>query len=382
MPRSLPLPPPSRARALPRGAVLALSLAALALPLTLGGCEELGIGGDPHPPVIIGAPPLNVTATFTNEPNAFTPPESAEPLAFALTLAVREGRPTVVLAGRYNLPAVARARYGDDPRHAIYVIALNTEAHRLHAAPVGPPLSSTSEPPAFQGDVTADQATGQPLRGAFSVDLPVALGLPELSAPYQFFLWMDEHVTARQSIVSPTNRTSREGAEVLPITGPAILLQGTESQIPVPGLTMAAEPETSVVRGIVAHDRDLPEPVPFLLLAVERPAMKFGYARVVLPNDEDSVRLAYDFDVRHLFFGHVPQGRVWVLGMMDGAVGAPVAVRMPERPVVPLTDGGVPATDAGVPAAAAPAPAPAAPAAPAAPPGSAPTQPAAPHAHH
>lgn len=367
MPRSLS---PSAFRSLSRPAALVVCLAALALPLTLGGCEKYGIGGEPAPPLITGAPPLNVTATFMTEPNAFTPPESAAPLEFALTLAVREGRPTVALAGRYNLPAVARARYGEDPRHAIYVIALNTEAHRLHAAPVGPPLSPTSTPPTFQGDVFADQATGEPLRGVFSVDLPVALGLPELSAPYQFFLWMDEHVTGRQSFVSPTNRTPREGNEVLPITGPTILMQGTDSQLAVPGVTMAADPNTSVVRGVVAHDRDLPEPIPFLLLAVERPAMRFGYARVVLPNDEDSVRLSYDFDVRHLYFNHEPQGRVWVLGNMDSAVGTPVSVRMPERPVVPVADGGVPApADAGVPAAAAPAaaPAPAAAAAPAAP---------------
>lgn len=379
--RSLPLlPSPFRARSLPRAGALALSVVALALPVFVGGCDKIGIGGEPHPPVIVGAPPLSVTATFMNEPNAFTPPESAEPLAFALTLAVREGRPTVVLAGRYNLPAVARARYGEDPRHAIYVIALNTEAHRLHAAPVGPPRTPTSEPPAFRGDVFADQATGEPLQGVFSVDLPVALGLPVLSASYQYFLWMDEHVTTRQSFVSPNNRTPREGAEVLPITGPAILLQGTDSQIPVPGVTMATDPNTSVVRGIVAHDRDVPEPIPLLVLAVERPAMRFGYARVVLPNDEDSVRLAYDFDVRHLYFNHQPQGRVWVLGIMDGAVGAPVAVHMPELPVVPVTDGGVPAPAAAAPAA--PAPTPAAPPAAPTPAAPAPAAAAPAPAHH
>jgi hypothetical protein len=323
--------------------VLATLLAALALPFTVGGCDKIGIGGEPHPPLMMGPTPLSVTDTFMTEPNAFTPPESAAPLDFALTLAVREGRPTVVLSGRYNLPATARARYGDDPRHAIYVIALNPEAHRLHAAPVGPPLSPTSEPPAFQGDVFADQGSGEPLRGVFSVDLPAALGLPQLSATYQFFLWMDEHVTARQQIVVPTNRTPREGHEVLPITGPAILLQGTDSQLPFPGVTMTPDEGTSVVRGIVAHDRDVPEPIPLLVLAVERPAMRFGYARVVLPNDEDSVRLAYDFDVRHLYFNHQPEGRVWVLGIMAESMGTPVAVRMPERPVVPVTDGGVPA---------------------------------------
>lgn len=366
--------------------VLATLLAALALPFTVGGCDKIGIGGEPHPPLMMGPTPLSVTDTFMTEPNAFTPPESAAPLDFALTLAVREGRPTVVLSGRYNLPATARARYGDDPRHAIYVIALNPEAHRLHAAPVGPPLSPTSEPPAFQGDVFADQGSGEPLRGVFSVDLPVALGLPQLSASYQFFLWMDEHVTARQGIVSPTNRTPREGHEVLPITGPAILLQGTDSQLPFPGVTMTPDAGTSVVRGIVAHDRDLPEPVPLLVLAVERPAMRFGYARVVLPNDEDSVRLAYDFDVRHLYFNHQPEGRVWVLGIMAESMGTPVAVRMPERPVVPVVDGGVPAPAAAPAAPPAPAaPASAAPAAaPAAPAAAAPAAAPAPagHAHH
>jgi hypothetical protein len=345
---------------MPRAATVAAWLAASLLPLAAGGCESLGIGGEPHEPVMVGSRPLDVTATFTNEANAFTPAESDVPLDFALTLAVRESRPTVVLAGRYNLPATARARYGDDPRHAIYVIAINPEAHRIHAAPVGPPRSPASDPPAHQGDVWSDQASGAPLRGAFSVDVPVALGLPELSASYQFFLWMDEHLTARHGIVSPTNRTPREGREVLPVTGPAILMPATDSQVPVPGLTMTNDPGTSIVRGVVAHDRDVPEPIPLLLLAVERPAMRFGYARVVLPNDEESVRLAYDLDVAHLYFDHRPEGRVWVLGIMAEAMGTPIAVRMPDPAAVPAAaaelDGGVPPAPAAAEAPAAPRP--------------------------
>jgi hypothetical protein len=112
--------------------------------------------------------------------------------------------------------------------------------------------------------------------------------------------------------------------------------------------------------------------------------MRFGYARVVLPNDEDSVRLAYDFDVRHLYFNHQPEGRVWVLGIMAESMGTPVAVRMPERPVAPVTDGGVPApaaAEAPAPAVPAAAPVPAAPA-PAAPAAPAPAPAAAGHAHH
>ena len=97
--------------------VLATLLAALALPFTVGGCDKIGIGGEPHPPLMMGPTPLSVTDTFMTEPNAFTPAESAAPLDFALTLAVREGRPTVVLSGRYNLPATARASAGS-PFHS------------------------------------------------------------------------------------------------------------------------------------------------------------------------------------------------------------------------------------------------------------------------
>jgi hypothetical protein len=252
--------------------VLATLLAALALPFTMGGCDKIGIGGEPHPPVMMGPTPLSVTDTFMTEPNAFTPPESAAPLDFALTLAVREGRPTVVLSGRYNLPATARARYGDDPRHAIYVIALNPEAHRLHAAPVGPPLSPTSEPPAFQGDVFADQASGEPLRGVFSVDLPAALGLPQLSATYQFFLWMDEHVTARQQIVVAHQPHAARGPRGAAHHGAGHPAAGDRQPAAVPGRDHdPRRGRTSVVRGIVAHDRDVPEPIPLLVLAVERP---------------------------------------------------------------------------------------------------------------
>ncbi|MBK6807780.1 MAG: hypothetical protein IPG81_02555 [Sandaracinaceae bacterium] len=69
-PRSLPL-------------VIATLLAALALPFTVGGCDKIGIGGEPHPPVMMGSPLTGVTDTFMTEPNAFTPAESAAPLDFA-----------------------------------------------------------------------------------------------------------------------------------------------------------------------------------------------------------------------------------------------------------------------------------------------------------
>lgn len=361
----LRLPSSASPRA-PRAFVLSAAVAALALGAT--GCEALGLTSEPHPPEPMGPPPLSISSTFLTEPNDFTPPESDAPLSFALTLAVRNARPTVVLSGRYNLPAAARARYGDDPRHAIYVVALNTVAYRIHAAPVGPPLSPTSTPPAFAGDVFADEASGEPLRGVFSVDVPVAVGLPNLSAPYQFFLWMDEHVTERQSFITPNNTTPREGHEVLPITGPAMLLQRTESDLAVPGVTVTVTEGSSVVEGIIAHELDAPEPVPLVYIAVERPAMQYGYARVVLPMDDDSSRLHYDLDVRHLFFNHEPEGRVWVLGLMGDATSTPVALRMPERPVPPAAvDGGVPAPAEAALAATAPAaPAAAAPAAPAA----------------
>jgi hypothetical protein len=335
---------------------LLVSLATGGLTLGAAGCEQLGITDPPHAPEPMGPPPLAVSETFFTEPNEFTPAESDAPLDFALTLAVRDSRPTLVLSGRYNLPAVARARYGDDPRHAIYVVALNTEGYRIHAAPVGPPRSPTSEPPAFAGDVFADQGSGEPLRGVFSVDVPVALGLPNLSAPYQFFLWMDEHVTPRQAFINPSNNTPREGREVLPVTGPAMLLQRTESDLAVPGVTVNITEGSSVVEGVVAHHLDLPEPVPLVYIAVERPANQYGYARVVLPHDDDSSRLHYDLDVRHLFFNHEPEGRVWVLGLMGEATSTPASLRVPERPAP--VDGGVPAApptvDGGVPAAPAP----------------------------
>ncbi|MCA9574505.1 MAG: hypothetical protein R3B40_07995 [Polyangiales bacterium] len=329
-PRHVPM------RATRAGRIRLLAAGLLVLAFVGSGCS-----GEPHPPEPMGPPPMSVTTTFMTDPNAFTPAESDAPLDFALTLAVRNSRPTLVLSGRYNLPAAVRARYGEDPRHAIYLVAINTEAFRIHAAPVGPPLSPTSEPPAFAGDVFADEATGEPLRGVFSVDVPVALGLPPLSAPYEFFLWIDEHVTPRQSFINPSNTTPREGHEVLPITGPAMLLQRTESDAAIPSITIQTTEGSSVVEGVVAHELDTPEPVPLLYMAVERPVMQYGYARVVLPHDDESRRLHYDLDVRHLFFNHEPTGRVWVLGMMGSATATPAALRVPERPAP--VDGGVPA---------------------------------------
>ncbi len=309
-----------------------LSLLGLLL-LTGTGCDALGIGSEPAAPHIIGERPLVLTETFFTEANGHTPPASDEPLAFNVTLAVREGRPTVLLAGRYNLPAVARARYGEDPRHAIYLVSLNTDAQRLHATPVGP------APDAPAGDPMQDEASGERLAGTFNVDVPVALGLPEASAPFEFFLWMDEHVTPRQSFVTPDNETPRVGREVLPISGAALLLERTEGDLPIPGITLTPDPDSTVIRGVVAHDRDAHDLIPMLLLAVERPASRFGYARVVMPTEEGMPRFNYDVDIRHLFFEHEPEGRVWMLGIMADAHSEPVSLLVPERPI---PDGGVP----------------------------------------
>ena len=105
----------------------------------------------------------------------------------------------------------------------------------------------------------------------------------------------------------------------------------------MPSVTVSVTEGSSVVTGIVAHELGAPDPVPLIYMAVERPAMHYGYARVVLPMDEESSRLHYDLDVRHLFFDHEPTGRVWLLGLMGEATSTPTSLRMPERGVAPTT---------------------------------------------
>ena len=307
-----------------------MSIVLLAAAFCFGGCEALGLSSPPAPPVAPSEVPIAVTETYWTEPNEHTPAASDGPLAFALTLGVREGQSTLVATGRYSLPGAIRQRYGDDPRHQIMLVAINTDAQRIHAAPVGPEVEA-------EGDVFADGG-GESLTGTFNVDVPVALGLPVLSAPYQFFLWIDEHVTERQSFVTPGNEIAREGREVLPVTGPALLLEEVEGEGPVPSVSASTEEGTSQVRGLVARDRHTHSMIPFLIMSVERPSNAYGYARVVMPLAE-SPYYRFDLDARHLFFEHEPEGRVWTIGMLAEASSEPVSFRVPEPEE--LADGGV-----------------------------------------
>ncbi len=294
----------------------------LTILLALPACEKRS----ETQPVRSGPPLVQAEHVRWEGEHEHTPELGGRELVVAAASALHERKVTVTLHGRYRVPALYRARYGEDVSSALRVVAVNEEIHRAWTAP----LEVMAEGEAIGGDPMSDEAgEGGALEGTFNMVMRDALALPYQSATYTVFLWLDELVSEGIEVVLP------EGARVpphsAPLTGTIWLTETSGPDAASTGVTIELDPDNAgEVLGAVRRVPGSPR-IPLMILGLARPGDTFSYNRAQFPvtpgaDAHDGQNFRFDLQATDLFRAAPTEGRIWTLALFGGRRSSVLAV--------------------------------------------------------
>jgi hypothetical protein len=160
-------------------------------------------------------------------------------LAFALEPGTSTLGTTVVLSASYLLGWPYTELYGNQLPKPIVVVAIDASSGNAYLSDINVTRTYQTEEAIYLG--LCDQDANQPgptqnrmrMGGYFNVDLPALLGLPPESGYYQVFVWLDDLVTAIQTVQVPANE-ARRGIKpgLYQVTGSNLVTVRTSTQSP------------------------------------------------------------------------------------------------------------------------------------------------------
>lgn len=204
------------------------------------------------------ADPIEVTKSTWKEPHPQAPKFADKEMGikFVCVPAKRQGKDTIALLGSYRLPGKFDAVYGSRIPGALQVVVIHQASGQVYHSPAErahvPPLDTQMQPEPGS-NAWGPGAELIHTEGSFNMDLRGQLGLQKEASDYSVFVWLDEIVTAVQTVKVPA---SAEPSIAAPTPAPATGLQFRKlavSPAAAGPVTIAVQPDGAIPLEIGPH---------------------------------------------------------------------------------------------------------------------------------